>query len=231
MAPAIPARDLAGVTVAFDLDGTLVDTAPDLHRALEAVMAQEGLATPPFAATRLMVGQGARTMIARAAAAHGLSWSQTRLDQLTETFVMHYAADIARDSRPFPNVEHALEQLAGAGAVLCVCTNKRTGLSERLLEAVNLRRHFAAVVGADAVAARKPDPGHFLAAIAAAGGQRDRALMVGDSAADVLAAQSAGAPVVAVRFGYCEEGVETLGAEALIGDFAELPAVVRQFLG
>ncbi len=222
--------DLTGVTVVFDLDGTLVDTAPDLLRALDVVMTAEGLSAPPAAETRLMVGQGARALIERAARAHGIVWPEEKLSRLTEDFVAAYAADIARDSRPFEGAVEALDTLIGAGAVLAVCTNKRTGLSVQLLETLGIADRFAAIVGADAVPARKPDPGHYRAAVATAGGTTGRSVMVGDSAADVNAAQAAGAPAIAVRFGYCEEGVETLGADVLIDAYAELGAAVRSVL-
>lgn len=223
-------RDLDGATIVFDLDGTLVDTAPDLYRALKAVMTDEGLPTPPAEKVRLLVGQGARVMIERAAAQADMVFDAFRLDALTERFVEIYAADIARDSRPFPHVEATLDALLAAGAQLSVCTNKRTLLSESLLSELGLAARFAAIVGADAVPARKPDGGHFLAAVTAAGGAPGRALMVGDSVADVGAARAAGAPVVAVTFGYCEEGVDALGADALISDYRDLAAVVRRLL-
>lgn len=223
-------RDLDGATIVFDLDGTLVDTAPDLYRALAVVMADEGLPTPPADTVRLLVGQGARVLIERAARRAGVVFDTRKLDGLTERFVEVYAADIARESRPFPYVEATLDALSAAGARLSVCTNKRTGLSQMLLDAVGLSARFAAIVGADAVPARKPDAGHFLAAVAAAGGMRGRAVMVGDSAADVGTARAARAPVVAVTFGYCEEGVDALGADALISDYRDLAAAVRRLL-
>jgi len=223
-------RDLDGVTIVFDLDGTLVDTAPDLLRALGAVMSAEGLPAPPAGAVRAMVGRGARALIERAAARSGVIWAEEKLAELTETFVEIYAADIAGQSRPFPQVEAALDALSAAGARLCVCTNKRTGLSLKLLSALGLEDRFAAIVGADAVTARKPAAEHYLTAVARAGGDVRRSVMVGDSAADVGAARAAGAPVIAVTFGYCEEGVDALGADALISDYRELPAVVRRLL-
>ena len=222
--------DLAGVTVVFDLDGTLVDTAPDLLRALDTVLVGKGLAAAPFGQMRLMVGQGARVLIERAGRAQGQVWSDAALDRLTEDFVACYAADIARDSRLFPNALAAMDDLADAGATLAVCTNKRTGLSVLLLTELGLAHRFAAIVGADAVTARKPAAEHLLATVAAAGGRRERAVMVGDSAADVGAARAAGAPAIAVRFGYCEEGVEALAADVVIDDFADLPAAVRALM-
>jgi phosphoglycolate phosphatase len=219
--------DLTGVTVVFDLDGTLVDTAPDLLRVLDEVLAAEGVAAPPAGEMRLMIGRGARVLIERAGRAGGRTWDDARLDALTEEFVRLYAADIARESRPFPNTVAALDELQRAGAILAVCTNKRTGLSVQLLEALGLAHRFAAIVGADAVNARKPAAEHFLATVAAAGGDPSRAVMIGDGAPDVGAARAAAAPAIAVRFGYCEEGVEALAADAVIDDFAELVAAVR----
>lgn len=223
-------QDLQGVTVVFDLDGTLVDTAPDLLRVLDVVLAREGVASPPYEAARLMIGQGAGVMIARAAQRAGVDWDEGKISRLTEDFVAIYAADIAAASRPFPHTEETLDALAAAGARLSVCTNKRTGLSVKLLDALGLSGRFDAIVGADDVPARKPDPGHFRAAVLAAGGDPARAVMVGDGAADVGAAKAAGAPVIAVTFGYCEEGVDALGADALISDYRELAATVRRLL-
>ncbi len=223
-------KHLEGVTVVFDLDGTLVDTAPDLLRVLADVLAGEGLTPPPDPETRLMVGQGARAMIARAAVANGVTWPDAKLDVLTEAFVDHYATDIARLSRPFDGAVAALGALAEAGATLAVCTNKRTGLSVQLLETLGLADRFAAIVGADSVPARKPDPGHYLAAVSAAGGDRRRSVMVGDSIADISAAKAARAPSIAVRFGYCEEGVDTLGADIVIDHFDDLGGAVRRLI-
>ena len=223
-------NDLEGVTVVFDLDGTLVDTAPDLLRVLGDILAGEGLTPPPAAEARLMVGQGARVMIERAALTHGVVWPDAKVGALTEDFVALYAADIARFSRPFDGAVAALDALIAAGAALAVCTNKRTGLSVQLLETLAIADRFAAIVGADSVPARKPDPGHYLAAVAAAGGARDRSVMVGDSAADIKAANAAGAPSIAVRFGYCEEGVDTLGADIVIDRFDDLGGAVRSLV-
>jgi phosphoglycolate phosphatase len=222
--------DLQGVTIVFDLDGTLVDTAPDLLRALDSVMADEHLPSVPAEDVRRMVGQGAYALIVRAAAREGVSWPEDKLIRLTEKFVEIYASDIARDSRPFPGVPAALDALLASGAVLSVCTNKRTGLSESLLTAVGLRDRFAVVVGSDSVPQRKPAAGHYLAAVAHAGGDPRRSVMVGDSAADVDAAKAAGAPVIVYRFGYSEKDVDTLGADVLISEFTELGAAVRRLL-
>jgi phosphoglycolate phosphatase len=222
--------ELADATIVFDLDGTLADTAPDLVRALNLTMDLEGLPRAKLDTVRLMVGQGARVLIERAAALHGVSFSAARLDQLVEEFVGFYRADIASRSSLFPGALEALEALAPLGAKFAVCTNKRTDLSVQLLEALGAAHRFSAIVGADAVTQRKPHAEHYRAAVERAGGTVRRSVMVGDSAADVGAARAAGAPVIAVRFGYSDIGAEKLGADVLIDRFSELPAACRRLL-
>jgi phosphoglycolate phosphatase len=222
--------ELADATIVFDLDGTLVDTAPDLVRALNETMDLEGLPRVKIETVRDLIGHGARVLIERASALHGVTFSATRLDQLTTEFVSFYAADIARESRPFDGVLDALDVLAGLGAKLAVCTNKRTALSVQLLNALNMSDRFSAIVGADAVAERKPHPDHYRAAVARAGGVVRRSVMVGDGAADVASARGAGAPVCIVSFGYCDVGAERLGADVLLHRFSELAPACRRLL-
>jgi len=222
--------ELADATIVFDLDGTLVDTAPDLVRALNETMDLEGLPRVRLETVRTLVGQGARVLIERSAARAGVGFQAERLDQLTEAFVSFYRADIARDSKPFPGVAEALESLAATGAKLSVCTNKRTELSQLLLKALGLSDHFAAIVGADAVTDRKPHPDHYRAAVTRAGGAVRRSVMVGDTAADVAAARGASAPVIAVSFGYSDDGAEKLGADVVLHRFSELAPACRRLL-
>lgn len=221
---------LAGATIAFDLDGTLVDTAPDLVGALNVVLGERGLPHVPQAAAGVLVGKGARALIARGFALAGEPLQEAEIGGLVSRFIEAYRARIANESRPFPGLEPALQALADAGATLCVCTNKRTDLSLALLDALQLTHHFAAVTGADRAPAPKPDPSHFLASIAEAGGDPNYALMVGDSDNDVRSAQAAGAPVVVVSFGYTDIAPSSLGGEALIDRFAELPAAAERLL-
>jgi phosphoglycolate phosphatase len=222
--------ELADATIVFDLDGTLVDSAPDLVRALNETMDLEGLPRAKLETVRLMVGQGARVLIERASAVHGVSFAPRRLDELTEEFVRFYAADIARHSRPFPGVTDALDALAALGAKFSVCTNKRTNLSVQLLDALGLADRFSAIVGADAVTERKPHPEHYRAAVTRAGGTVRRSVMVGDTLADVAAARAAGAPVAVVAFGYCDIGADKLGADVLLHRFSELAPACRRLL-
>lgn len=222
---------LHGATIAFDLDGTLVDTAPDLVGTLNLLLAEEGVAPLPLVEARPFIGRGARWLIERGFAAAGAPLEEARVPDLFDRFIARYLGRIAEESRPFPGVPEALDVLAAAGASLAVCTNKRTDLSVALLDAVGLSRHFAAVVGADAAPAAKPDPRHLQAAVAAAGGRIERALLVGDAATDAGAARAAGAPLVLVSFGYTETPAAELGPDALIHHFDELPPACARLLG
>ncbi len=222
---------LLDATIAFDLDGTLVDTAPDLIGALNVVLAECGLPPLPLAAARIVAGRGARAMVARGFEAEGLVVPPEREPALFDRFIEVYVGRIARESRPFPGVVEALDILASAGARLAVCTNKRSDLTLMLLDALGLTSRFAAIVGPDTAGFFKPDPRHLLKTIEAAGGRPDRALMVGDAITDRDAARAAKAPVVLVSFGYSDPPAAELAPDALIDHFAELPPLVRRLLG
>ena len=222
---------LAGAVVAFDLDGTLVDSAPDLIGSLNIILHEERLAAPPFRQARLMVGRGARAMIEQGFAAAGEPLDPEESRTLVRRFIAIYRDRIALESRPFEGVEASLMELAGAGAKLCVCTNKFTDLSVALLDALDLSRHFAAVIGPDLAPAPKPDPRHLIAAVEAAGGPIDRAEMDGHSAADVGAARAAGLPSIVVSFGYTEIAPAELGGDHLIEHFSQLAPLVARLLG
>ncbi|MFC3077591.1 phosphoglycolate phosphatase [Phenylobacterium terrae] len=222
---------LAGATLAFDLDGTLVDTAPDLVGTLNVLLREEGLAALPIEEARPFIGRGARWLIERGFTAAGYDLPAAKVGGLFDRFIAHYLDHIADESRPFPGVVEALEQVRAAGAKTVVCTNKRTDLSRALLDALDLTGLFDAIVGADAVPAIKPDPRHLIAAVEEAGGQVARALMVGDAATDAGAARAAGAPLVLVSFGYTEIPAAELAPDALIDHFDELPDVAARLLG
>ncbi len=225
------AADLAGAVIAFDLDGTLVDTAPDLVATLNVLLAQDGLAPRPLDEARPFIGRGAPWLIERGYRAAGAPHAPERASERLDRFLVHYLAHIADQSRPFPGVIAALEALKGAGARLSVCTNKRTGLSNALLDALALSCFFDSVVGADAAPAPKPDPRHLTTAILAAGGTPERAIMVGDAATDAGAARAAGVPLILVSFGYTETPVRDLGADILIDHFDALPDACHALLG
>lgn len=222
---------LDGAVITFDLDGTLVDTAPDLVATLNFLLAEEGVAPLPLDEARPFIGRGARWLIERGYQAAGVPLEASRVQPLFDRFIAHYNAHIADESRPFPGMVKALESLKAKGARLAVCTNKLTGLSNNLLGALRLSYLFDAVVGADAAPAAKPDPRHLLAAIAAAGGTEDRAILVGDAATDAGAARAAGVPLILVSFGYTEIPASALDPDILIHHFEQLPAACLRLLG
>ena len=222
--------DLTGATIAFDLDGTLVDTAPDLVGTLNTVLVQEGLPALPMDAVRMMIGRGARVMLERGFAAAGEPLDTPRSDALMQQFIEIYLGRIACESAPFPGVVEALGDLRGAGARLSVCTNKPTNLSMALLDALDLSRWFEAIVGRDTAPAAKPDARHLFAAIEQAVGHPARSLLVGDSETDINTARNARLPIVAVTFGYTEVPCADLNPDALIDSFAELPMTAARLL-
>jgi phosphoglycolate phosphatase len=221
-------RPLAGAVVAFDLDGTLVDTAPDLIGTLNVLLEGEGLPPLPLAEARPFIGHGARWLIERGFEAAGQHLAPARSQALLDRFIVHYRGRIAEESRPFPGCEAALDALAAAGATLAVCTNKPTALSLALLDAVGLSGRFAAIVGPDKAPAPKPDARHLQAAVEAAGGALPRAVLVGDSATDVGAARAAKAGLILVSFGYTEVPAADMDHDALIDHYDQLPDAVRR---
>lgn len=216
--------------IVFDLDGTLVDTAPDLLDSLNHALEIGGLTPSDRASLRGFVGHGGRAMIERAFAAQGTPLEQAMLDRLLEAFLEHYTANIPGRSIPFPGVPEAIERFSAAGYLMAVCTNKLENLSLSLIKALDLDRHFAANCGADTFAFRKPDPRHLLETIARAGGDRDRAVMVGDSRTDIDTAKAAGIPVVAVDFGYTDRHVREFEPSRIISHFDELTVEMAETL-
>jgi phosphoglycolate phosphatase len=214
------------LTLVFDLDGTLVDSAPDLIDTLNFALARHNLPVVRFDAARPLIGGGARGMIERALAAEGRDCSPAGVDELYADFVAHYAEHIADRSRPFPGVEAVLDRLAASGHRLAVCTNKLEGLAARLLSALGLSGHFAAICGQGTFGIQKPNPQMFRATVTRAGGEPSRAVMIGDSPTDVRTARAAGAPIIAVDFGYSDVPIASLKPDRLISSFAQLPAAI-----
>ncbi len=209
-------------TLVLDLDGTLVDTAPDLVRALNAVIAAEGLSPVPLETALTMVGRGGRVLIQSAFAADGRHVEGDELERLFKAFTDHYAAHVADESRTFEGAEAALDRFAEAGWLLAVCSNKPDPLVRPIMEALGLAPRFAAMVGQGALPWLKPDPRVFAETVRLAGGTPERAVMVGDSETDIATARAAGVPVVAVTFGYTPVPVATFGPDRLIDRFDEL---------
>jgi phosphoglycolate phosphatase len=209
-------------TIVFDLDGTLVDTAPDLIGSLNVLFGREGLPPVPAAEARTMVGAGIKPLIERALAYDRRAFTPAHVDAMFKDCVAHYAAHIADRSRPFPGVEAALDTLARRGDRLAVCTNKLEWLSLRLLDTLELTSRFVTICGQDTYGVHKPDPEVLRRTVAAAGGVLAHAVMVGDSATDIRVARAAGIPVVAVDFGYTEVPVAELGPDRIISHFDAL---------
>ena len=219
------------LTIVFDLDGTLIDTAPDLIDTLNRVLTGEGLPAVPFATARNLIGGGAKVMIERALAAQRRGCSAAEMNRLYAAFIDHYAAHIADRSRPFPHIEPTLNALAAAGHRLAVCTNKLEWLSKRLLDALQLAGRFATICGPDTFALQKPDPEMLRLTVCRAGGELARAIMVGDSRTDIDTARAAAVPVIAVDFGYSDVPVATLRPDRIISSFASLPAAITDLAG
>lgn len=211
--------------IVFDLDGTLVDTAPDLHRSLNHVLADAGLQPVALDDVRHMVGHGARRLVELGFAANGTT-GERDLEAGVQTFLAYYADHLADTSVPFPGAVDCLERLTAAGAVLGVCTNKAERYSTALLDALGLSRFFAAVVGGDSLPVRKPDGGHLTGTLDAMGAGGRRAVMIGDTTTDVAAARNAGVPVAAVSFGYTAGPAADLGADGVIDHFDGLETVL-----
>jgi len=218
-------------TIVFDLDGTLVDTAPDLISALNFVLARESLPPVPLASARNMIGAGARKLIERGLESEGRAMTVKEIDRITADFIGYYAEHIADASRPFEGLESALDDLSARGYRLAVCTNKLEWLSKRLLDLLNLSPRFAAICGADTFGVSKPDPAILKQTVARAGGELSSTIMVGDAGTDVGVARRAGVPVIGVSFGYTDVPIAELNPDRLIHHMRDLPAAVGALNG
>jgi phosphoglycolate phosphatase len=226
--------DLSQATIVFDLDGTLIDTAPDLAAATNHVLGLLGLAPVTVAELRPFIGHGSRAMIAAGVKLHGTPIGEDVISSLHDRFLEYYATNVAVSSRPYEGVPELLETLRAAGALLAVCTNKIERLSRLLLRELALESQFAAIAGRDTFHVCKPAAGHLTGAIAMAGGRPDRAVMVGDSEVDFATAQAADIPAIGVTFGYATRPVRELARamDAIIDDYRQfLPALVGVLKG
>ena len=208
--------------VIFDLDGTLIDTAPDLIDSLNHTIAAGGLAPLTFADLTHLVGQGARVMIRRAFELRGHSLDETAVEPLLDRFLAHYKAQMPGESRPYPGLAECLNRLSAAGMKLAVCTNKSEELALPLLEKLELASRFVAITGGDTFPVRKPDARHIFGTIERGGGDPQRSVMIGDSINDILAARNAGIPSIAVTFGYSDVPVADLHPDHVIASFDQL---------
>ena len=211
--------------ILFDLDGTLVETAPDLCGAMNYTLSTLGLPPLRLEEVHSLVGDGARAMVSRGLAKHNF---EADIDALFDIFIAYYGDHIADESFVFDGLMPSIKALHEAGVKLAVCTNKPESLSRKLLAALSIDHYFGAIVGGDTLDVRKPDPEHILATLRQLDVRPDRALMVGDSANDVNAAKAANVPVIAVTFGYTDIPAHELGADQVIEHFDTFPAALAK---
>ncbi len=221
---------MQNATLVFDLDGTLVDSLPDLVAATNHALADLSLPILPAETLRKAVGFGARRMILDGLAQTGLTLPEPDVDRLLARFLAYYEPNIARETRPFDGAVAALEGFRAAGARLAICTNKRLALAEHLLKELAIDGLFDAVAGRDSFPVYKPHPDHVRGAIRMAGGDVTAAVMIGDTGIDIAAARAASIPVVGCTFGYSDEPMEVLKPDAVISHFSELGDALRSLL-
>jgi phosphoglycolate phosphatase len=207
--------------IVFDLDGTLVDTAPDLLASLNHALARDNLDPVEGHGFERHISRGARVMIEQAYIAQDLRPEAEKTDLLFGYFLEHYRANMPGLSKPYDGVMDTVRDFAEAGYLAAVCTNKTEVMAVALLEALGIDGAFAAICGQDTFPVRKPDPAHLTGTIAMAGGDVNLAIMVGDSETDILTAQAAGIPVVAVDFGYTDRHVREFGPDSIISHYDE----------
>jgi phosphoglycolate phosphatase len=217
---------MADIILAFDLDGTLVDSVPDLTSALNKVLREQGLASLSRADVAPMVGDGIPALVTRGFAARGLGESEAAA--ALPRYIEIYEANATALTRPYPGVRDTLIELRRRGYRLAVCTNKLQQATMAVLEGLDLAPLFDAVAGGDRYPVRKPDPRHLLGLIGELGGTAERAAMIGDSENDAAVAHAARVPLVLMRYGYARSDPATLGGDALLDGFAELPAALER---
>ena len=217
-------------TAVFDLDGTLVDTAPDLVRATNHVLTQQGLQPVAAAAIVPHVAYGAKAMLEAGLRAHGRLAKANEFSQLEKEFIDYYSANCCVESKPYDQVPEILSELERRGFKLAVCTNKRESIAKALLKDLALDHYFGCIAGRDTFDVCKPEAGHVIKCISAANGSMDKAVMVGDSDVDVQSARAAGIPCVVVSFGYSRVPVTELNASAVIDHYREIIPVFDKLL-
>jgi phosphoglycolate phosphatase len=213
--------------IVWDLDGTLVDSAPDLHSALNIVLEKRGFAGHSLASVRNMIGNGVPKLVERGFNATGERLEPTQLDELVALFVDEYRACATDQTRPYPHIVETLQSIQAMNIPMGVCTNKPEAFTRQILKGLNLAGYFDYIVGGDTTSTRKPDPQPLLACLAGLATEPLSGLMIGDSIHDVHAAHAAGVIVGVVPWGYRSTPVEDLGADFIIHDMTTLPELLR----
>jgi phosphoglycolate phosphatase len=217
---------MPGFLLLFDLDGTLIDSVPDLTNAMNEILRERGY--PPLAPEEVkpMVGDGVPALVARAFAARGGGAEEAA--ELLPRYIAFYEANATRLTRPYPGVRETLADLRGRGYRTAICTNKLQRATVRVLRGLELDDLFDGVAGGDRYAVKKPDAGHLLELIEELGGASERAAMIGDSENDAAAGHAAGLPVLLLRYGYCKCDPENLDPAAILDRFADLPGALER---
>lgn len=214
----------------FDLDGTLADTSGDMIAAANVALGEAGFGAPLDAARdRAVAFAGGRAMLREGSSRCGGA-DERDLDAMQGRFLVHYEAAIMRTTCLFDGAEAALDRLRADGWQLSVCTNKPSALAAIVLERLGIAHRFAAMLGADSLAVRKPDPRHLLEAIARAGGTPERAILIGDTITDQRAADAADVRCVLVGFGPEAGGVAAFGPAAIFDRYADLPDLLERLV-
>lgn len=216
-------------TIVFDLDGTLVDSVPDLAGALDTLMSEKGMAPIGVDIARRLIGHGIPNLVRRALAERGVEWEEEAGAASIRRFTEIYGARASRETRPYPDVARVLGQLAADGWRMAVCTNKMERFARAIVDDLDLGRFFAVVAGPDTFKVGKPDPRHLTETAKAAGG-REPIIFVGDSEVDIATGVAAGIPVIALTYGYTKTPLDGLGAARLIDVFGELPEAIASVL-
>ncbi|SER44699.1 phosphoglycolate phosphatase [Faunimonas pinastri] len=203
----------------FDLDGTLVDTAPDLLATLDFVLEKHGFGAPHDPGLRDGIGFGARHLIEIGLRHQGASVPPEKLDTMFDDFLAHYEKHMCEESRIFDGVLPMLDRFAQAGWRFAICTNKLEYLARELLDQMNLAPRFEAICGADTFGVRKPEADHLLRTIAAASGSPQTAIMVGDAPTDSGVARNAGVPFIGLTFGYTTIPMAELAPDLMLDHY------------
>lgn len=221
------APPLCTETVIFDVDGTLVDSAADIHAALNHGLALAGGGPVDFAAARRLIGLGLERSVEKVLADRGFALDGAELVRIKSACTAYYDAHLLERTRLYEGVAETLEALRNTGTRLGICTNKRAEATRRILSGLGILNHFGVIIARETVAQGKPHPAPLLAAIHALEGHYSRAAMVGDTLADMQCARAAGVTAIAVSYGYSDLPVSELGADTLVEVFSELFSALR----
>ena len=215
-------------SIVWDLDGTLVDSAPDLASALNIVLDKRGFFSHSIDVVRTMIGNGVPKLVERGFNAVGMRLDAAQLEELVEMFMQEYVACATEQTRPYPMVAEVLDQIRDMNIPMGVCTNKPEAISRQILDGLGLSGYFSSVIGGDTTTGRKPDPLPLLTCLKELVSTPQLSLMIGDSAVDVNAARAAGVGVCVVPWGYRPVPAEDLGADFVLSDLARLPGMIRE---